>query len=311
MSPRTRSFWLAGVVVLAVLAAYGWRAIAQAQAAAEARRATLAEAEDLLDRSDAAEVDPSRLVARLRELGDEDRPAVLLRARIEARRGRPERAMELLAPLAMAGASTEEARVAAAAWFEDAMARAQDRDRQRQQLQQAYDFALQAANAEGSVADQFLCWRLAGRLDLTAEAATHAAALRDQHPDSLQARTIAVVVAAREASAPATDAVGNLLAEWDEPPVELAVLHAALLLQDGELVRALEKVAAALAVAPGVFEVRNLAATAYHMAVLAAADEGVRARHAALRDAQIDWLDANAASDDARRPQWLSWRQQR
>jgi hypothetical protein len=37
----------------------------------------------------------------------------------------------------------------------------------------------------------------------------------------------------------------------------------------------------------------------------------LRERHANLRDAQIQGLDATAEADDARRPQWLAWRQVR
>lgn len=107
---------------------------------------------------------------------------------------------------------------------------------------------------------------------------------------------------------PSLEIVTTLANEWDDAPLELQLLQAALFLSAQELERAMSLADAALLSAPNVFEVRQLAATVHHVAVQATAAGGQRDRHLLLRDAQIQWLDANAEADDARRPVWLSWK---
>lgn len=308
---RNRPVVLVVALAAAVGGFYAFRAFDAAQKEAEARTQLFAEAEEALGRPKDAAFDPSKLVARLQALPATDREAVVLLGRLEARRQRYDRALEHLQGVLEDGGEVAW-RTAALASFRQQQLAAVDATAQRQLLQQALDCAERAGTASGDPADWFLVWEAATRLP-DAAAADRALAALQRTPDSLPSRTVALLapLRAENAAMPALESVSALVAEWPEPPVELELLQAALFLEAKEFDRALAISTALLAASPNQFEVRQLAATVHHIAVQMAEPGPARDRHVALRDAQIQWLDANAPADDSRRPLWLSWKQVR
>lgn len=303
------------VLVLALVAAvggfYAFRAFAETQKESAERTQMFADAEEALGQSKDAAFDPSKLVARLQALPPTDREARVLLGRLEARRQRYDRALEHLQGVLEDGDELA-LRTAALASFRQQQLAAVDATTQRQLLQQAIECAERAASTSSDPADWFLCWEAATRLP-DAAAADRALAALARTPDSLPSRTAALLSPLRSESAamPTLETVSALVAEWTEPPVELELLQAALFLEAKEFDRALSISTALLAASPNQFEVRQLAATVHHVAVQMEAAGPQRDRHVALRDAQIQWLDANAPADDSRRPLWLSWKQVR
>jgi hypothetical protein len=312
MNPRLRPVLFVGALVLGVGGFYVFQSVQAAQKQAALRSAAIADAEAILGAGDAG-TDASRVMAKLQDLGAQDREAGVLAARIELLRGRYDRAMERLRPFLDQDADAETLRAACAAWLGHAEKGAGDADARRAWIEEAVGFAERAASASGSAADWFACWQAASRAG-DAETATRAAAsLKSVEADSIEARTVALLTSVQQEGAvtPSLETVHQLAVDWGKAPIELQLLECALLLAQNELQRAIELADAALAMAPNRFEARNFAAAAHHSAVLQSEPGPLRDRHANLRDAQIQWLDANAEADDARRPQWLAWRQVR
>ena len=311
MNPRLRPVLFVGAFLACVGGFYAVRWMQEAGAKAEARAAAITEAEAILA-DGSADKDPSRVVARLLELGEEDSEARLLTARIELLRARHDRAMDRLRPLLEEGASEDALRAGFEAWSLHADSAGGDAATQRALWAEALGFAERAAKATGSARDWFCCWRAAANLE-DADAAQQAlSALQAEDAQSLEARTAAMLVAAGKADAPPSlEAVRALVADWGQPPIELKMLDCALSLAQNELDRALQLADAALRTAPARFQARNLAATVHHAAVLLSPEGPERKRHAALRDAQIEWLDSRAEAGDSRRSQWLAWKQVR
>lgn len=270
----------------------------------------LGEIEALL--AEGEDQDWSRLVARLEGLAAEPRRVAVLRAHIEFARGRSDRAAERLAPLlAGGGATTAEWRLAAEVWLDRFARIGRTRTEQREIGRQALEFAERAAGGEGSARDLFRAWQAAVRLPDDAAQQRFAAELQAAHPGSLEARTVALI-GAFQGGGEALPEADSLAAEWDAEPVELALLRGVGLLATGASADALRMLDPLLESAPNLVEVRNWVATAHHAVGLSLpADDPGRVRHLAVRDAQLDWLDANAAADDSRRVRWLQLRQLR
>lgn len=308
---RNRSLLLVIVLVVAVIGVFVYRSFSEMQKAAAAREQLFAAVTAILDAPRSSDADASRLVAGLLELGPEDHEAQLALARLELRRKRYERAIGYLETVVEAGGELE-LRTAAQAWFLHQASAAVDAGAQRQMLQQALSYGEQAAAQSHTAGDWFLCWQAASRLGSAESKLTASRGLQADAADSLEARTVALFDALGQEGSqmPSIETVTKLANEWDEAPLELQLLQAALLLEAQELERAMTLADNALLAAPNLFEVRQLAATVHHVAVQTSSG-GERERHVSLRDAQIQWLDANAEADDARRPLWLAWKQVR
>ena len=311
MNPRLRPVLFVGAFLVCVGGFYAVRWMQEASEKSAARAAAIAEAEAILAEGGSGK-DPSRTVAKLLELGEEDREARLLTARIELARARHDRAMDRLRPLLEEGASEEALRAGFDAWSLQADSAGSDAGVQRALWAEALGFAERAAKATGSARDWFSCWRAAANLEDAEVAQEALAALQQEDASSLEARTAAMLVAAGKPDAsPSLDEVRSLVSGWGRPPVELQLLDCALSLSQNELDYALKLADEALRIAPARFQARNLAATVHHTAVLLSPEGPDRSRHAALRDAQIEWLDSRAEPGDARRSQWLAWKQVR
>jgi tetratricopeptide (TPR) repeat protein len=312
MNPRLRPVLFVGALVLGVGGFYVFQSVQAARKQAEQRSAAIAGAEAILDAGDAS-TDPSRVMAKLLELGGEDREAGVLAARIELLRGRHDRAMERLRPFLDQDSDADALRAACAAWLGHAEKGAGDADARRAWIGEAVGFAERAAVASGLASDWFSCWQAASRAGDVETSVRAAESLKSADVDSIEARTVAMLTSMQQegAATPSLETVHQLAVDWGKAPIELQLLECALLLAQNELQRAIELADAALAIAPNRFEARNFAAAAHHSAVLQSEPGPLRERHANLRDAQIQWLDANAEADDARRPQWLAWRQVR
>jgi thioredoxin-like negative regulator of GroEL len=127
MNPRLRPVLFVGALVLGVGGFYVFQSVQAAQKQAEQRSAAIAGAEAILDAGDAS-TDPSRVMAKLLELGAEDREAGVLAARIELLRGRHDRAMERLRPFLDQDSDADALRAARAAWLGHAEKGAGDAD---------------------------------------------------------------------------------------------------------------------------------------------------------------------------------------
>lgn len=310
MNPRTRSLALLAAIVVAIVGFFAVGSLRERARVAEARQQDLAAVDRLVAAGgrDAAEI--SALVARLSKLLPDDRAAALALARIEWLRGRAESAANYLEPLMFAGAEPQELRLAVRVWSTRMLRGGRDASERAGWLQDALRFADALPADAVDAGDVFAAWQAALRLGNVAAAEARAAVLQERFAGSLEQRTVARIATSADLEQP-IGPVEQLLSEWTEPPVELALMHAVLLLQSGAVDRGTAAIDALLAQAPNLVEVRNFAATAHHMAGLLVAAGPERDRHLTLRDAQVRWLDANADAGDARRPQWLAMLQAR
>lgn len=311
MNPRLRPLLLVALLVVGVGGFYGVAAWQEAAGRAALRSAAIAQAEALIESGTAA--DSSVLMAQLLELGPQDIDARVVCARLEMLRGRPERAVELLRPTLQDSASESALRTAAEAWLLHCERAAGDAGSRRALLAEGLAFAERAAASSGSADDWFRCWQAASRLGDGEASARALAALQSIDADGVRARTARMIAAMQkpDTSLPAVEAVTELSGAWANPPLELRLLECGMRIASNDLDVALRLADEAVAEAPNRFEARNLAATAHHSAAMQSQEGPDRERHIRIRDAQIDWLDANADADDSRRPTWLSWRQAR
>jgi hypothetical protein len=309
MRTRTRSLYLLLAIVAGGLGFLGYGVWRDHAAAAAQREQVFAAVERLLAAGDRNAAELSVAVAQLHKLDAGDHDVALALARIELLRGHCEAAARLLEPLLLGGAGHDEYAAAAQAWLGWQLTGGRDHGERQELLRQALRYAESAHAAGGDAKDLYLAWTAAVRLDDAAERQRLGEQLQQQHADSLPARTAAALARAGDLDQP-IGPVDKLVAEWDAPPVELRLLQAALLLQQHEIARSTAILDELLAAAPNLIDVRHCATLAHHVAFLTEADEKERARHAAVRDAQIGWLDANAPPDDGRRPSWLAMRQQ-
>ncbi len=311
MNPRLRPVLIVVVLALGFVAFYGVAALQEASRKSAVRSAAIAEAEALI--ADGSGADSSRLMAQLLELGQEDHEARVVCGRLELLRGRPERAVELLRPTLQDTASEAALRAATQAWLLHCERAAGDAGTRRALLADGLGFAERAAALSGTADDWFRCWQAAVRLGDAEAAARALTALASVDAGGLRERTATMIAGMQspDSTPPAMEAVADLALSWGQPPLELRLLECGMRIAQNDLVVALRLADEATAEAPNRFEARNLAATAHHSAAMQTAEGPERDRHIKIRDAQIEWLDANAEADDARRPTWLSWRQAR
>ncbi len=310
MNSRTRSLCLLLAIVVALVGVYGYRAWSEHAVSAAEREQLFQRVEAVFAKGDAQAPEISSLVAGLHKLDNGSPQVAMALGQIELLRGRYEIAAKYLEPLVVVGGSPAELRLAARTWLGWQLVGGRDHNERQSLLRQALRYAEGAIAAEGEVGDVFLAWQAAVRLGEMAMAQQQAEMLRQRFAGSREERTVARIDSSADLGQP-LGPVEALLAEWAEPPIELRLMHAVLLLQNGAVDRATKLIDALLAEAPNLVEVRNFAATAHHMAGLLVSAGPERDRHLSLRDAQIHWLDANADPGDPRRSQWLAMLQER
>jgi len=305
---------LLSAVVLAVLVGAAFIYV-QIQAAAERnekRQQLFADVDIAVRSGDRQGDDLSGLWSRLSELDESDRQVALAMSRIDVLRGRYERAAERLEPLMLGSRDLLELRTAAQAWLSWPLHGGHDASERRGLWREALTFAESAYEAGGEVEDLFRAWQAAARVPDDDARARIGQLLQERHGQCLEARTVGRMVASGDED---PGLVVDLLAEWETPPIELRLFSSLLRLgragEKEDLLQARDEVGEAvirldelLQAAPNFVEVRNLVATAHHMAGLAEPEGAERDRHLKIRDAQLAWLEKNAAADDPRRPDW-------
>lgn len=317
--PRRRSP-LAGPRLMAPLAVlvlgagyYAFTAWRGAAARAAAASDVLAEVARELDKPEPDGNELSRLMAALKKLPDHDTAPELLAAAagIELARDRAERAESLFAVVAARpGATPAQQRLGARILLRRHEGFAGDASQARGLLQQVATYAERAYGDGRDPADLLMAWQAQQRLGARSAAEAIAARLQAEHADSPAARLVAL--AASFDPAGSGQALDALAAEFDRPPVEIAAMQGLVVLQQGDVPRAVDLAEAALRRAPSVPVVRYAAALVFHACALASA-MGSTDRDAwlARRDTQLDWLEERAAPDDPQRANWRALRQQR
>lgn len=299
------------VVLLGALVALGIGAyvfqIARQRAAVDAQMAQL-----LSDIDTAAAARPvdtaelSRLLKKVESADATDPRVPLCMGKIELARGRWERAANALEPrigigsedLAALRAGTEAYLMWAARGGKDANDRGVIARRALQLAESAFQLG-------GTCEDAFAAWQCGVRLPDDSVKKRYLDVLQERFADTLQARTVATL-AKTELNQPLRP-LQDLLREWNAPPVELSLGLAVLELQNNEIEAAHKRLDDLLNAAPNLIEVRNWAATVYH--ILALSSEGpAKDSYRNKRDAQFAWLEQNAAADDSRRAKWQELR---
>jgi hypothetical protein len=306
----TRLLVVAGVLVVGLVGTWLTQVWLAANAAAGERSKLLAaiDAEVGKPAPDAGEL--SRLTAALHKQPDHEtaRELVVAAARIELARDHADRAWRLVAPFAGApGASASDRLFGAQVLLRCHEGGGSDRNEESAWLRQALALA-QGAQAELDLPEAALCaWQAAARLGDSAAAEAMAAALRDRHGGSLEARVVALA-GSFDPAAPRGD-LDALVAEMAPPLPELSAMQVLASLQQGEMAAAVASAEATLARAPGVLVVRLAACVVFHACVAGhAADAAHRAPWVARRDVQLDWLLDRAPAEDPRRQAWGSMR---
>lgn len=315
---RSRRRSTAPIVIVAVLlvgAIVGlgvqyWRSFA---AAAAERAALLSRVDTELAKPDPSGDELSQLVAQLQKLPDHEtaRDLRAARARIELARDRPERAQAIFGNEATGpGASPAEQGLGAAILLRMFEPGSGDAVAQKGMLLQALAAAGAAAADSRSAIDEGNAWLAAVRLGDDAAAAQHAAALREHHPDSAMARLVEL----QRTFDPKQDAnrVEDLCGDFPRRPAELEAMRILVVLQSGELEKAVAATEALLARSAGVPSVRFAAALVF-LACAMTHPEGSPARASWLerRDVQIEWLSTRLDPGDPRRAQAQALRTRR
>lgn len=256
---------------------------------------------------DTAEI--SRLLRKVEAADATDPRVPLCLGKIELARGRWERAANALEPRIGIGSDDLPAiRSGTEAYLMWAARGGKDANDRGVIARRALQLAESAFQLGGTCEDAFAAWQCGVRLPDDSVKKRYLDILQERFADTLQARTVATL-AKSELSQPLRP-LQDLLREWTAPPVELSLGLAVLELQNNEIESGYKRLEDLLNVAPNLIEVRNWAATAYH--ILALSSQGdARDRFLTKRDAQFAWLEQNAAAEDTRRAKWQELRQVR
>lgn len=316
---KRSTIWLSPAVLtpiaLAVVAAgyFLFQAVQSGQAQDAARAQLLADVETETRKRPPSSDELSHLVARMQKFEDHTTAHDLLAgfARIELARGRVKRAAELFLPVAnRPGASPAEQRLGARILLGQYEQGTADRSTAQGMLQQVLAFSVVAYGEGQDAADLTREWLAASRLPDAERAKPLAGQLQQSHASSAGAH-LAKAVADFRIDMPEDD-LEVLRREFDEPPVEIDAMHALVVLQKGDVPRAVTIVEPALQRSPGVIAIRWSAALVFHACALGSpADSAGRRDWLLRRDVQLDWLVEQAPSDDTRRPQWAAMREAR
>lgn len=304
--PRTASRGLARILVFVVVLAVGaagvvwWRAHAARQQVVEQVLADVAAAagDEPADGSTL-----SQLMTRIQQLeGHEtDRRLCLAMARIEWVRGRLDRALAAIRSWADGVDPTvDELRLAARIQLARHAAGSVGTESPDAVLRQGLAFAEAAHARQPDPATLLLAWTGAFRLG-------DQAALQRLGDAMAAAGDGALARLVRAAGSFRIDdpiePLDTLRAEFAEPPLEIDLMRAQVLLQRGALADAIPVIERLVAAGPAIVLVRHVAAVGWHARAMAATG---KARTDALlqRDAHLNWLQKNASGDDARRTLW-------
>lgn len=302
---------IALVVLVAGWFGYKWYAGIQEQAAE--RQKLLADLDTELAKEPIDGSELTLLLTRIHRLPDHESANDLLaaQARIELARGRPEKAADLFLPVASRpGAAPAEQALGALILLRRHEAGAADRPAATLLLEQALAMAENAYAASADVADVMHAWLAAMRLSNKEQNEKFAARILAAHEDSAAARFVQLCRSWQPTTA--RDAIDRVRAEFSPPPAELDAMLAVSELAAGNVQAAIAAAEAVLAKAPGVVEVRDAVGKVFHVCVLGSAEGAPeRVTWVVRRDAQIDWLLAQAAPEDPRRAAWIAMRSQR
>jgi hypothetical protein len=301
------------LLLLVAAGGYGVVALRGAMAAAQQRSRLLADVDALLA-APAVDADGlSRLMSALQKFPDHATARDLLaaRARLELARDRPERAQQAFLSLAVQpGATAAEQSLGARILLRLHEAGAPDPGTAAGWLAQAMELAAAAASATADPGDLLRAWQAAERAGRSERAAGFARQLAEQHADSPAAAFVAFAVAFDERTTAA--GVDAAVAGLVPPPVEAIPLRAFALLQAGDLAGAVAAAEDGLRRAPGVGVVRWAAAAVFHTCAAASPENSSeRARWAARRDPQLDWVLAQPGLDASRARQCAAMREVR
>lgn len=300
MRPIHRNLLIVGALLLLAGGGFAWQQLQQRRAAAEQRRQLLADVDQALQQEapDASELAALKLALERLPDHQSDRAAVLARARIERARQRDQVAWEVLAPSTGVDAGAAELRLGA-----ELLLRLHARSGQREQARQARDLARRAYALSHDAADLLLQWQAEHRTGAAAEEEATQKQLLADHANSKEARLCAALqLEGLEALA---GEVRELMLEFVEPPVELGMARAVVLIREGDLAGAGDLLERLADQASALVDVRHLGAVQCH-AVAADQQQPLEVRHRALerRNAHLNFCLEHAAADDPRRQQW-------
>ncbi|MCR9247916.1 MAG: hypothetical protein NXI31_23040 [bacterium] len=301
------------VPILLVLAACGWFVYQwfAADAAVQAEREKLLGHIAIeLDKDQPDTEELARLVARIKEFEDHATAPDLAaaHARIELHRDRSERAAELFLPIASTpGARPEHCGLAARILTRRHESGLPDRGSAVVMLEQILEFAERAYGSSGSSEDLLFCWLAAMRLSDKARTIQFAERLTGDHPGS--AATEFVELSNGFGPTTELDAIDRVRNQFARPQAELEAMLALAMHFQKDLPGAIAQVEKTLSAFPGVVEVRVVAAAVFAACAAGTAEQaGGNASWVRRRNAQLDWLLENAASEDPRRQGWVTAR---
>jgi hypothetical protein len=306
-----RSLLLLPILLLAAVGAWiAYQQIAAMSAASAARQDLFAELDEELAKEPIDGGAMSRLMARLDKLegADADPQVAFARGRIELARDRVDRAYDAFAAVGTRPEADEaERRLLVAILLRKHQAGSADPAQAIGWLRDAAERAAAIAERNDSLNDWFVAWQAAVRLEDAASVTRARERLLALDRESLAAR-LAVAQSSFRPEGPA-DELHALRGEFGKAPPELLAMIALAQLQAGELPKAVAELDAVLLAAPGLLAVRWCAALIYHACALASQTPEQGASWRTRRDAQLDWLERNAAPEDSRRATWTAMRQ--
>lgn len=307
LPPLVLVAFLAPVVLGGYYGVQWWRGLA---AAAEQRAKVLTEVDVELAKETPDENALSRLMAALDKLPDAGVAADLraANARVELARGRPERADAVFGAVAGSPtASPAEQRLGAEILLRRAEAESPEVAVRAGWLRQAAAMAQRGYDDGHGAGDLFMVWLARLRLGERAPGKEVGAALQSAHGDSREAKFVQLVNTFQPSVG--LGPIEDVAERFPRPPAELDAMRVMVALEQRDLRGAIDLAEKLLARAPGVFAVRQAAATVFHALVLSSpAGDAARTGYVARRDAQLDWLSAQAPDDEPLRKAWSEWR---
>jgi len=297
---------LVAVVLLALaLGGYGFKLLRESGQRAAAVDQLVADVESEIAKPSPDSSELSALATRIRKVeGHESNRALRVAlARIDIERGREEQALRDLEPLVLLGDGTA-VELHLVAWC---LLRSQQRGGDPGRARKALDTAEAAYALSSDPADLRLALQAAIRAQDDAAKGRVAELLVGRHADTRDGRFARLVQQFSE-STPAAE-VASVVAEYEQPPEELALLLVVQELQAGRPAEALRYLEPLLGEAPALLDVRNFAAYANHLlAASPGIQESERANCLRKRDAHLEWLLQKAPPEDSRRKVWAEMR---
>jgi hypothetical protein len=294
---------IAGLLVL-IAGYYAFQAWSRSSERAASRRSLMADAH-----AEIIKIDPdldvlSSLMARLKRSFDDpaDPELLAIQAEIQLSRNRPEGADRLFGTIAASPSATpDQKRLGSRILIKKQQGFAGDATESEAMLGRVLTMSL-AAYADGKDHnDLFRAWQAAARM-WDPRAKELAGQLAQAAPESPQNR-LANLFGSFDPSRDSFQ-VDELDADFDRPPMELQAMKVLVtLFRDKDLPTALSAAEEILSVSPSVPSVRLTAAVVLHACVMGKKEEGADASvFVGRRDAQLDWLDARAPTEE--RAKW-------